>query len=67
MDEKKREAILPEEPQTETAVEESPMGFTRRRCSPVGGIALVLLALSPGGALAKWGVIRRLLRAAAWL
>ena len=56
MDEKKGEAILPEEPQTETAAEESPKGFTRRQVV-AGGIGVGLVGLIAGGALAKWGVI----------
>ena len=56
MDEKRGEAILPEEPQTETAAEESPKGFTRRQVV-AGGIGVGLVGLIAGGALAKWGVI----------
>ena len=56
MDEKKGEAILPEEPQTETAAKESPKGFTRRQVV-AGGIGVGLVGLIAGGALAKWGVI----------
>ena len=65
MDEKKGEAILPEEPQTETAAEESPKGFTRRQVV-AGGIGVGLVGLI---AVAHWrngASSKTLSRAVAW-
>lgn len=58
MDEKKGEAILPEEPQTETAAEESPKGFTRRQVV-AGGIGVGLVGLIAGGSIGEMGRHRR--------
>ena len=65
MDEKKGEAILPEEPQTETVAEESPKGFTRRQVV-AGGIGVGLVGLIAGGALANGASSKTLSRAVAW-